>query len=262
MLRHVLKNWRLITFANGLELSVHALGPVMAIGNLILSGDSQTLLFWLLIWAAAIVHTLGHFIVAKLLGEPVELIRLYPVFSIFRLGIPAASIRNDILITAAGPLANLALAAVLWKASAEPQPWQQELVRNNLIYGIITLLPLYPMDGSRLLRLIFNALFGFDRSIEYSNFIGQAVTAGAVIWCFYNGHTLYGFIGVFVYVLSKLAPMLQRLTLAVNKREMISENEYDSTGNEMVVMIENKNGVWEQAVYTPGQGSPEPKLFF
>lgn len=263
MFRLLLRNWRLITLPDGLELSLHALVPFFMVADLALSGEWPRLVFWLLIHAAALLHSFGHYVVTKMLGESPELLRLYPCFSVYRLAMPASSIRNDILITSAGALANLSLALVLWLIPARPSGWQTDLMQISAVYGLLTLVPLYPMDGSRLLRLLLNSIFGFERSIEYSNFVSQAVAAGVIIWCFYNGYVFYGFLAIFLYLFSKLAPLLQRATVVINKREMIENETYDEeTDSEMVVLVENQSGVWEQASKIDVKTSPEPKIFF
>lgn len=263
MFRLLLRNWRLTTLPDGLELSLHALVPFIMLADLALSGEWPRLVFWLLIHAAALLHSLAHYAMTKILRESPELLRLYPCFSVYRLAMPASSIRNDILITSAGPLANLGLALVLWSIPAGPSGWQTDLMQISTVYGLLTLVPIYPMDGSRLMRLLLNSIFGFDRSIEYANFVSQAVAAGVIIWCFYNGYIFYGFLAIFLYLASKLAPLFQRATLAMNKHEMLVNETYDEeTDTEMVVLVENQSGVWEQASRIDVKTSPEPKLFF
>ncbi len=263
MLRLVLRNWQIASLADGLELSLHALVPTIMLADLALSGEWKSLIFWVMLCAVALIHGLGHYLVTKILRESPELLRLYPCFTIYRLSMPAASIRNDILITSAGPIANLGLALMLWSLPFRHDYRQAELMQMTAVYGLITLVPLYPMDGSRLLRLWLNMFFGFERSIEYSNFVSQAVAAGVIIWCFYNGYYLYGFMAMMLYLFSKLAPLFQRATVAINRREMMENETYDvETDSEMVVLVENQSGVWEQAPNLDVISSPEPKLFF
>lgn len=263
MFRLVLRNWRLATLPDGLELSLHALVPTIMIADLALSGELNRLIFWLMIHAAALLHSLGHYGMTKMLRETPELLRLYPCFSVYRLGMPASSIRNDILITSAGPTVNLSMAFVLWSFPAGRSGWQTDLMQISAVYALLTLLPLYPMDGSRLMRLVLNSIFGFERSIEYSNFVSQAVAAGVIIWCFYNGYIFYGFLAIFLYLFSKLAPLFQRATLAINKREMLDNETYDqATDTDMVVLVENQSGVWEETSRVDVKTSPEPKIFF
>jgi Zn-dependent protease len=64
------------------------------------------------------------------------------------------------LVILAGPFANLLLAALfalfyrfhLFPSDDPFQAWMLEIVWTNVVLGLFNLLPIYPMDGARLLR--------------------------------------------------------------------------------------------------------------
>ncbi len=110
------------------------------------------------LYLSAFVHELAHSLVATHQEVKVKSI----VISIlggasFFTGEPEA--RSDLLIAAAGPAANLliasAMAAVGWLAALASPPlgaYAQCLALANLAVGAFNLLPVFPLDGGRLVR--------------------------------------------------------------------------------------------------------------
>jgi Zn-dependent protease/CBS domain-containing protein len=112
-------------------------------------------------FASLLAHELGHALVARRAGLPVEGITLWLLGGVAKLDGEAANPRAELGIAAVGPLISLVLAAVAASVAAVSAvaglprllvasvAW---LARINLLLAIFNLLPATPLDGGRVLR--------------------------------------------------------------------------------------------------------------
>lgn len=98
----------------------------------------------------------------------------------------ASSNRDEALITAAGPLAGLLLGVVAWlyvwvqgpPANAVMDAFMFNLIWMSVIYSIFNLLPLWPMDGGQLFRLLMLRFFKPVRAERLTHITALLVLAG------------------------------------------------------------------------------------
>jgi Zn-dependent protease/CBS domain-containing protein len=162
-----------------------------------------------IVFAAVILHELGHALAALQAGVAIDAILLLPIGGIaitdgsaLSPGRPATDLaasprlgllgwRNrEIRIALAGPLISLAaggFAAVMILAVApEIKLWGQPLLSSanlvrtlvwaNLGIGLLNLLPAYPLDAGHVLRALLARRLEFSRATRRAVFVGQ-VTA-------------------------------------------------------------------------------------
>jgi len=136
-----------ILYARGLDASVAAnLRYVVAAA------------FVVLLYASVLVHELSHSLVALAFGLPVRRILLYPLGGFSEIEREPPTPGREFLVSAAGPLISLALAAGgfgldhAFHPDGVPGVLLGQLVVANLLVGVFNLLPGLPLDGGRMLR--------------------------------------------------------------------------------------------------------------
>ncbi len=111
-----------------------------------------------LLYLSVLVHELSHSLVARGFGLPVRRILLYPLGGFSEIEQEPPTPGREFLVSAAGPVLSLALAAGGYGIVEAVDPRGltglliQQLVWANLLVGLFNLLPGLPLDGGRMLR--------------------------------------------------------------------------------------------------------------
>jgi Zn-dependent protease len=114
--------------------------------------------FVVLLYVSVLIHELSHSLVARGFGLPVRRILLYPLGGFSEIEQEPPTPGREFLVSAAGPLLSLILAALGWGVllvshlGGLPGLLIEQLVWANLLVGIFNLLPGLPLDGGRMLR--------------------------------------------------------------------------------------------------------------
>ncbi len=206
--------WDLNFWLFGFPVRVHPLFWLVAI-FLGASGDVRGLLTWVVVlFVSILLHELGHATAMRAYGlQPSILLyglgglAIYNQLGASRSGAPQP--RSQILISLAGPGAGFLLAAVLIAAIklsghhveffplGVDGPWivtdpigsplfgrfLRQLLFFNIIWGLVNLLPVYPLDGGQIAREILvnlNPRDGIRQSLMLSVFAAAGVAVFAV----------------------------------------------------------------------------------
>jgi len=170
------------------------------------------LAFMLLLFACVLAHEFGHIFTARAFGVPTPDVTLLPIGGVARLArIPEAP-SEEFLVAIAGPLVNVAIAAVLVVfAGANLDPHYlvtmqsgkvsliDRLAAVNLFLAVFNMIPAFPMDGGRVLRALLAIKLGHVRATEIAASIGQLVAFALGFFGLF-GNPLLIFIAVFVYL--------------------------------------------------------------
>ena len=182
----------------GVDLRIHTFFLLM-LGFFVLSTNVEHvsawrgMMLWLLLVGAVIVREIARTITAAYHGLQLRSILLLPISGLFAYANPESAERAgaggvQVALALAGPLANLAFAAVLGAlivgtsphSSLFVHPWvtPAHLVRSmvwlNVMLGVLNLVPAYPLDAGRLLRVFFVRKRGEAQATRAVSGLGQA----------------------------------------------------------------------------------------
>ena len=146
----------------------------------------------LVLFSCVLLHEFGHSLACRSVGGQAEFIVLWPLGGI-AFAQPPPRPWAWIWTTVAGPLVNVVLIPVFWLLQHYllPRLPMDSLASDYLgfiiVYGLITnqvllmfnLLPIYPMDGGRLLQEVLWLFIGYPRSLLVAGMIG---TCGGVLF--------------------------------------------------------------------------------
>lgn len=189
-------------------------------------GDNRDMLRYLALWIGVVlvsllVHELGHALAFRNFGQPAHVV----LYHFGGLAIPDAWGRRHLrpfqrlLVSAAGPLAQLLLAALVvagltfggWlvpfpiAAVAEPLGFYEGrrfaspfvlalfmfLLEVNVFWPLVNLVPVPPLDGGQIVREgLLSA--GVNDAARLSGVIGAAAGAAVAWWGFRNGQEYLG----------------------------------------------------------------------
>jgi len=135
-------------------------------------------------FGSVLAHELTHAVVARRLGIPVHGITLFIFGGATHAEVDSKGPRDELLVSAVGPVSSLVIAAVLWGVSvlgrgvvAHPlEGAVGYLAWVNAILAVFNLLPGFPLDGGRILRAAVWATTGsLARATRVAAAAGQTV---------------------------------------------------------------------------------------
>lgn len=133
----------------------------------------------------AVFHELGHMLAGILLGFKPNSIEIMPVgLSVgfeskvdnYNKKIKNATLLTlkKIIIAASGPITNLIFIALFSFVDFNFFNIDRELIiYSNILIAIFNLIPIYPLDGGRIVKGILHILCGREESYEYTNKISN-----------------------------------------------------------------------------------------
>lgn len=122
-----------------------------------------------------ILHELAHAIVAKKLGYQLNQITLMPHGAALSGQSRFFCPRDEIIVAVAGPMCNLVLAIVgcaIWWIFPTMYAYTQAFVYANLCTAIINCLPVFPLDGGRILYAVLGKFLDKKTAIARVRILG------------------------------------------------------------------------------------------
>jgi Zn-dependent protease/predicted transcriptional regulator len=173
---------------------------------------SWSVLFVLAMFVCVILHELGHALTARRFGIKTEDITLYPIGGVAKLERIPERPYQELLVSIAGPLVNIAIMLLLLPFFYDtdviqmlgndggiitPANFLTSLAFLNVWLALFNLIPAFPMDGGRILRSLLAMRFSRLKATAYAVGIGKILAFGFIIAGFFYNPFLI-FIGVFV----------------------------------------------------------------
>lgn len=195
------------------NLIIHPLFFILSLVMCFIYGAYYVLLYFI----AVFIHEYAHFWQAKRCGVVLNGFSLMPYGARLNLKQSAISYKDDVLISLAGPLANLLsalLCCAVWWVFPSTYAYLDVFVYASLCLALFNLLPILPLDGARvvlaicskygrrsggykcLLALNYIAFLLLFICFVYSLFTGVNITVGIIAFfvlfsCFDNDNSYY-----------------------------------------------------------------------
>ena len=140
---------------------------------------------YLLFMFFAILHELGHLIMGMLLGFKPKGMKLIPMgvsicFHIncenYNINVKNGKIISlkKLLIAMAGPVTNFFIAIFFMVLNIDVLNFtREEIIYSNLLIGIFNLIPIYPLDGGRIIKNIIHINTDLIKAYKYTNLISN-----------------------------------------------------------------------------------------
>jgi Zn-dependent protease len=227
---------------SGIDIRVHAtFALVIVLGSMEFAkvgGTSGALfgaLFVCAVFACVTLHELGHGLVAQGFGVQVREIVLLPIGGMARLSREPSKPMHELVIAIAGPLVNVAIAALiggtvlvtLGSARAlfelpmpvlSPRALLVWLFLTNLLLAVLNMIPVLPMDGGRVLRALLSMLVGKNRATQIAAILSQMIAAGFVAGGIMKTQPVLLLVGLFVFFAATMERLNTRASLAIALR--------------------------------------------
>jgi len=163
------------------------------------------ILVWaIIIFISVVVHEFGHALTAVAFGQKAH-IDLVAFGGLTHRHGPHLNLWQEFLIVLNGPLAGLALAYACHFLSimiGDKSPFLYSIFEigfiANIYWTIFNLLPMQPLDGGHLLRIVFEGLFGL-RGLKISLFISLVAS---LLLCVILLMTKFFLLGIFLMMFS------------------------------------------------------------
>lgn len=213
---------------------------------------SWSVLFIIAVFGCVALHEFGHALMARRFGIDAKSIVLLPIGGIASIEKFPDNPKQELLISFAGPMVNIAIAILLWVLLLpgttfwdRPQDISimhgHDFVRNlqivNLGLAAFNLIPAFPMDGGRILRALLSFKLNYIQATTIAANIGKAIAIAFIALGILFINPLLAFIGVFILFAAGTEEYYLRLKSLVKgiKLNEVLMYDYNSLQSNMTV---------------------------
>lgn len=217
-----------------IQLAVHAsflvLPPLAALEGWSEGGGWEGALLALGLLAAffvcVVLHEFGHALAALRLGIRVPRILLLPIGGMAEFERIPRRPADELFIAIAGPLVNVLIVALLLPFVTFPESWEEDpawfgtngfvlsLLIANAVMAVFNLLPVFPMDGGRVLRALLALRLPYLRATFLAATIAKVLAVGLIGLALWAGLWLAAVLFVFVIIVGEAEyRTVRRMTL-------------------------------------------------
>jgi Zn-dependent protease len=179
-------------------------------------GVAWSLAFVAMLFTCIVMHELGHSLTARRFGIGVPRILLLPIGGMAEFESIPRQPRRELLITLAGPAVNFAIVLALWPWVTTPRGWLDGEIPvslagfawglwfMNAVMGCFNLLPIFPMDGGRILRSLLAMRWPYLKATRWAAAIGKVLAVGAGLAAFVWHLPIVALLFGFIFVVGEL----------------------------------------------------------
>lgn len=142
----------------------------------------------------AFCHEMGHLLCGIFMGLKPKSLKIMPMglsieFEIYSKNIKDKLQKKKIWIALAGPITNIIIIiiTIIFNKNIETILYG-EIIYSNILIAIFNLLPIYPLDGGRILKEVIHIIKGRKKAIELTNYISNV---SMVILTFVSSIAIY-----------------------------------------------------------------------
>lgn len=180
------------------------------------AGVGWSVAFTVLLFTCIVLHELGHSLTARRFGVGVTRILLLPIGGMAQFDSIPRQPSRELLITLAGPAVNFVLAGLLMIFVRFPAGWLpaefpmrfadlgREMVVVNLVMGCFNLVPVFPMDGGRILRALLALRWPYLTATRIAVYLGKVLAALGAAAALYGQAWLVALLFAFIFVAGDL----------------------------------------------------------
>lgn len=178
------------------------------------AGAGASLLVIFLIFSSVLLHELGHCLAARPYHIRVSRILLLPIGGMAQFENIPRQPKAELIITGAGPLVNFAIVLITLLIHGIPRDlsflYHPALNFNtilgllfyvNLLMGVFNLLPVFPMDGGRILRALLAYRISYLHATQWAIRVSRClIVVGILLALFYLHNYLLAALFVFIWI--------------------------------------------------------------
>jgi stage IV sporulation protein FB len=135
----------------------------------------------LTLFVIVVIHELGHVAIARELGWTVTDIQLLPFGGVATIeDAVAADPLDEIVVALAGPFLNIVMMAIsllFWWTNVWTAEWTRFFVTSNMLIAAFNMLPIWPLDGGRIVQALLCYRFPYRRAVMISLAVSSALAA-------------------------------------------------------------------------------------
>lgn len=126
---------------------------------------------FLIISILILIHELGHFLTAKYYHFDIDKIYIYPYGGISKFNLKMnVSLQKELMVLLMGPVFQMITYYCLLKIPFF-NSYHNLITSINASILVFNLLPIYPLDGGKLLNILLNYPFNFQKSLRIAIYI-------------------------------------------------------------------------------------------
>ena len=211
------------------KIEFHYTYIIMAFGLVITGHFVNLIIFTSLI----IIHEMGHIIISKILSYKIDKVIIYPYGGFVKLNTRInTKIENDLLVAISGIIMQSIYFGIIFF-----------LYRNGML--IFNLLPIYPLDGAKIVNLILSKYFSFN----IANYISIVISLITVIFFLYSDiyENNYSIILVIGVLMKNIYKFYKDISYIYNR--FILERYLFKFNYKKKVIIKNKDKMYKNRVH-------------